>query len=311
MQTFNLSFKTVGLRYIEDLAVRTSKKASVADARCSLNMILKAVPELHTQMIDRQLLKKFIRARKDQGCKPTTINSNLRYLKAALRWGVDEELFSQVPVKIDRKIWLKEPKKRHRFLTLEERERLLSISKRDWRLHAVVKVALFTGCRSDELIHLQIKNIDFEEHSISIECKPEFEWEPKNWGERVVPVPPELTEWLRKDHIPRLRWAEPDDFVLQHKPDVPGPPEVRKWTSQVYKHLRNKVFNPAGIDPSLKLTHLIRATYVTDLLQHCSVETARVIMGHSAAITTIGYASALESHKRDAIRKVFSAGALL
>jgi site-specific recombinase XerD len=134
--------------------------------------------------------------------------------------------------------------------------------------------------------------------------RSEFGWEPKNWSERVLPVPEALTEWFRLKHLPRLTWAEPDDFLLQHLVDVPGAPVVRRWSHQFYKHLR-KVFDRAGIDPSLKLTHLIRASYVTDLLQHASVETVRQIVGHSAAITTIGYASALEEHKRDAIRKAF------
>lgn len=310
MQTFKHSLKEVGQLYIDDLALRTSKKSSVADARCSLQQLLRAVPELETEMIDRKLLRKFIRARRAQGIQPTTINSNLRYLKAALRWGKEEELYPQVPVKIGAKIWLKEPKKRHRFLTMDERGRILQAAKRDWRLLAIIKVAMFTGCRADELIHLQIKDVDFEGHSIHIACKPEFNWEPKNWGERVLPVPPELTEWLQAKHLPRLTWAEPDDFLLPHKPDVPGPPIVRRWSHQFYTHLRNKVFDPAGIDRRLKMTHLLRATYITDLLQHASVETVRQIVGHSAAITTIGYASALEEHKVDAIRKVFAAGAV-
>jgi site-specific recombinase XerD len=88
-----------------------------------------------------------------------------------------------------------------------------------------------------------------------------------------------------------------------------GAPVVRRWSHQIYKHLR-RVFDRAGIDPSLKLTHLIRATYITDMLQVASIETVRQIVGHSAAVTTIGYASALDEHKRDAVRKVFAAGAV-
>lgn len=147
---------------------------------------------------------------------------------------------------------------------------------------------MFTGCRVDELVHLQIRDVDFDNQSIHITCKPEFNWEPKNWGERVLPVPVEFLDWLRDDHLPRLTWAEPQDLILQGKPDVPGPPEVRKWTTVLFGHLRRKVFDPAGIDPSLKLTHLLRATYITDLLQVASVETTRQIVGHSAAVTTIG-----------------------
>ncbi len=309
MENLKHSLKEIGQLYIEDLALRTTKKTSVADAQCSLRQFLRAVPELNTQMVDRQTLREFVRVRRSEGVAPATINKNMRFCKAALRWGREEGLYADLPVKITRKLILKEPKKRQRFLTLEDRGRILEAARWDWRILAVVKVALATGCRGDELIFLQLKNVDFENHSIHIACKPEFDWEPKNWGERVLPVPEALTEWLREKHLPRLIWAEPDDFLLPHLFRRAGAPVVRRWSHQMYKHLR-KVFDRAGIDPSLKLTHLIRSTYITDLLNHASVETVRQIVGHSAAVTTIGYASALEEHKRDAIRKVFAAGAV-
>lgn len=309
MQKTNLSLKQIGQQYIEDLALRTTKKPSIADAECSLRQFLRVVPVLETQMIDRQTLRDFIRERRAEGRSPNTINSNMRFLKAALRWGKAEGLLCEVPIKFSANLWLKEPKKRQRFLTLEQRGRILEAARFDWRILAVVKVALASGCRGDELIYMQIRDVDFEDHSIHIRCKPEFGWEPKNWGERVLPVPEDLTEWLRLKHLPRLIWASPDDFLLQHLYETPGAPVVRRWSHQLYKHLR-RVFDRAGIDPSLKLTHLIRATYITDMLQVASIETVRQIVGHSAAVTTIGYASALDEHKRDAVRKVFAAGAV-
>jgi integrase len=127
----------------------------------------------------------------------------------------------------------------------------------------------------------------------------------RDWGERALPIPEEFTQWLRERHIPKMTWAEPEDFSLPHKPDAPDPPKVRRWSHQMFYQLRLSVFNPAGIDPTLKLTHLLRACYVTDLLQHASVETTRQIVGHSAAVATMGYSSATDEHKRDAIGKMF------
>ena len=307
MQTKPYSFEEIGMDYISDIEMRSTKRNSSLGAMTCLRQFLRLVPDLRDQPMNKARYKAFVKARKVE-VKASTVNSNLRFMKAALRYGLEEGLLTELPFKLDKKLWLKEPQKRHRFLTHEERKRLLDVSRCDWRLHAVIKTALYTGCRADELRYLQIRDIDFNNHSVSVCCKPEFNWEPKNWGERVLPVPEEFTKWLHDVHIPKLRWAAPEDFLLPHKVDVPGPPEVRRWTHQLFSHLRNKVFTPAGIDPTLKMTHLIRATYVTDILQVASIETARQIVGHSAAVTTIGYASALDSHKVDAVRKVFSSG---
>ena len=299
-----ISFRAISEEYIEDLLIRTSKKKSHEAARACLRAFLRCTPELRVKMIDKELLRAFKKARA-KDVMASTINGNLRFLKTVLRYAVNEDLITELPFKMGIGFFLKEPQKRHRFLDDEQRQALLREAEKDWRLLAVIKTSFYTGCRADELRFLQIRDVDFDNHTIHITIKPEYDWAPKNWGERVLPVPEEFTRWLKEEHIPKMRWAEPEDFLLPGKPDVPGPPEVRRWTHQLYYQLRENVFNPAGIDPTLKLPHLLRATYVTDLLQHASVETVRQIVGHSAAVTTMGYASATDAHKREAIGKMF------
>lgn len=112
MDSINVvSFESLGHRYIEDLELRTTKKASVADAQCALRQFVRCVPELSVNMIDRASLRTFIKTRRAEGVMATTINGNLRFCKAALRFGRAEGVFRDLPVEIGKKTWLKEPKK--------------------------------------------------------------------------------------------------------------------------------------------------------------------------------------------------------
>jgi integrase len=57
-------------------------------------------------------------------------------------------------------------------------------------------IALYTGMRRGEVTHLDWEEIDLSEKTIHIH--PKERWHPKNFKDRVIPIPDALIAYLRK-----------------------------------------------------------------------------------------------------------------
>jgi integrase len=62
----------------------------------------------------------------------------------------------------------------------------------------VIKFLLCSGFRDQEATFVEWRDIDFRNNVVRVTAKPRWGFTPKNWEERVVPVPANLMECLRK-----------------------------------------------------------------------------------------------------------------
>ena len=149
---------------------------------------------------------------------------------------------------------------------------------------------LLTGLREQELCHLtwadvELGNLDITTLRVSGEGKQGFS--PKDYEERVIPIPRELAELLEK--LPR-RWP------------VVFPTKTGRPKTHLLRRLKE-------IAEAAKVTgatlHKFRHTYATRLLESGSdIVTVQKLMGHSDIETTRQYLNPDEELKRSGVSKL-------
>lgn len=139
----------------------------------------------------KQQLKETSGSARCEKRSPATVNRYLAYLSAVYKRAVQEyQWVSDNPVKKVAKE--REPRGRTRFLSDDERERLLAACKaEDEMLYELVVTALATGARAGELLSLQWQDIDFEKGFALLHNT-------KNGETRSIPIMGHTADLLRK-----------------------------------------------------------------------------------------------------------------
>lgn len=109
---------------------------------------------LNISEIDRVVLRNVRDAKMAEGVKPRTVNAYLQQIRIVLRAACDWGWLDKVP-KFN---MLEEPKRRERWLTAEEKERLFE--ELPDHLIPIVRFALATGLRMSNVTQLQWRQID-------------------------------------------------------------------------------------------------------------------------------------------------------
>jgi len=170
-----------------------SKKRSVKAAESSARRLLLHLGDVPVSRLDQRSVDEFVRFRLSKKLRPKTVNNDLIVLRAALNHAVKASLIEALPFRVTLVRGLK--RKVVKPLSAQELERVLDMA--SGRIHGILLVAMYTGFRTSEILHLQWRDIDWEVRSIQITTKPGV-WSSKNHQERSVFVPPTLIEWLAK-----------------------------------------------------------------------------------------------------------------
>lgn len=130
----------------------------------------------------RQVVRELERADKS----PATINRYLSHFRTFLAWCLADKISILDPKDITWP-WRKEYAGRIRWLTFEEEDRLLELLPD--HTAKLVKVALATGCRREELMGAKLDQVDGDVFHI---------WKSKNQGQRSIPITQETAQMLRE-----------------------------------------------------------------------------------------------------------------
>jgi integrase/recombinase XerD len=240
-----------------------------------------------------------IKARRQTGVKDLSVNNDLRVLKAMLRWAQAEGLIAQLPVRI--KMLRCVSRRTIDVFTPTEVDRVLAVAQE--RVRLLLALAASTALRLDELLHLQWHNIDLRELRIDVTAKQyrrrgrggleiESYWSPKSHAERSIFITPEIADELRRFRMSQRRSGD-TDWIFQ------GRRVGERWISPL-KAIR-EAFENAGIYEKGKLTHAIRHTVATRMLQQgVDLETVRDVLGHADVTTTARYLHVVDERKRAA-----------
>jgi integrase/recombinase XerD len=287
-----ISLKSLLDSYLARLRVYAKRK-SVGNAESAARQILSRFGDPAIQSMTQQNLDQFISDRRREGVVDKTINGDLIILRAALNHGVSLGRIEKLPVKVK---LLKVAKRRiSRTLSRDDIKRLLDCSA--GRIHGVLLIAACTGFRTDEILHLQWRDVGWDDGSLRITTKPGV-WSSKNHQERSVFVSEALVAWLRDYRSKSARGGD-GDWIFSTRNGTP------MTIHNVCRAVR-KVFERAEVyEKGTSTIHRIRHTVACTLLSNgTDLETVRDWLGHADVSTTSIYLHTTDQRKKEAARRL-------
>jgi integrase/recombinase XerD len=153
---------------------------------------------------------------------------------------------------------------------------------------AIFATLLLSGIRKRELYFLAWPDLDLVAGTLRVTGEGKEGFSPKDYEERVIPIPPDLVEILKK--LPRRsRWV----FCSSNGTNL----------SHLLRKLKSIADRVGATNATL---HKFRHTYATRLLESgCDIVTVQHLMGHSDIETTRQYLSPNDDLKRKAADRLF------
>lgn len=212
---------------------------------------------------------------------PTTCNINLTTLKSIFNIGIKFGWCVHNPVKGIKKISI--PQKERLSLNDKEIEKLLKEVKTDTVMKNIILFGLYTGCRLNEILNFQWKDIDLKEKVIHIRNKEDFKT--KTGKTRLIPFGGKLYTVISK-------MMQVDKNVIKfHSPDAYlfSKPDNRKYSDSYTTHRFKHYIRKAGL-PEKYHFHCLRHTFITNCIKNgINVNYVQALAGHSELNTTLGY----------------------
>lgn len=177
-----------------------------------------------------------------------------------------------------------------------------------------LKFLLASGFRDQEAQHVSWRDLDFRHSQVRVTAKPLWGFRPKNWEERVVPLPSPLIEQLRR--LKDLRNGLPAQLVFPNKrgnPDSENDVIVKRVAHRAKLNCGQCVTkhgNKCAEGPYCQhfFLHKFRHTFATEHLRHgVDIRTLQSWMGHRDIKSTMVYLKGVQS--KDILAKV-NAGSL-
>ncbi len=277
-------FKEMMKKYMREHS--ETKKVSTERDRSSLTHLEPFFGKNIISAITPNLINQYKTRRRSEGASPSTINRELALMKHAFSLAVREwEWIRENPVK---KISMeKENPSRDRWLSLEEEERLLAASPQ-W-LKEIITFAIETGCRREEMLSLEWKDIDLFKRCLNVLAG-------KTGNRRVIPLTKKALEVLKGSEKARSK-VRPikGGFVFTH-------PLGQKVNIHTLRTAFERALEKAEIDGFR--FHDLRHTFASRLAQSgTDPYTIQKLMGHKSFLTTQRYAH----HYSESLRKGITA----
>lgn len=250
---------------------RDKAPKSYISARCSANALIARLGETPLAAITYQIVDDYVTARKAEGRRSRTLILELRCLRQALLHAVDSGALlasPKLPSIADR------DRQPHRFLTVEESERLLEALRpfdeqphkvtrgkppiqRDSLTYLAVLMALNLGLRLNEILSRGWEDLRWSlgpYGALVICAKPEIGFQVKVRRDRTVPLTPELHTEL---HTLHQRLDRPSRGWIFPSPADPESPR------REFHHALKRACVRAGLPPIHP--HGLRHTWATRL----------------------------------------------
>ncbi len=216
--------------------------------------------------------------------KPSSVNTNIRPLKAMYNWFVNQEYLDRNP--FDRVGAVDEPQHIQAFLTYEEMYKIIDFAK-NVEDKLIMLMLLTMGLRRSELTNIRLE--DITETHIKITGKGD--------KQRILAIPQDVKEYLD-------RWLK----IREKKYKETGLPYLfiskgrTQYAGNSIRMKLKRIMERAGF-PEERIseihTHSLRHTFTANLFdRNGDIYIAQQLLGHSSINTTKRYAH-LRSHILD------------
>jgi site-specific recombinase XerD len=233
-----------------------------------------------------------IRGQSASTMKKRTQNYHLIALRMFLKWMLKRDIKSLAPDKIE---LAKTSSRQIDHIDIKEVHRMLEVSKKNPRNHAIMELLFSTGLRVSELCSLN-RDLDITKDEFTIRGK----------GEKLRIV--FLSEEARKSLAEYLNNRTDMDEALftQQGPRVVKLEEQNvslRLTPRSVERIVKRIAIEAGI--SKRVTpHTIRHSFATDLLRNgADIRSVQMMLGHSNIATTQIYTHVTNKQLRDVHKK--------
>jgi integrase len=215
----------------------------------------------------------YVTLRRGENAKDSTINAELRILRAALNFDGGSQ-GSKVKL-------LREQRLLPTILEPGQEDRLFSACA-ILRAQLAMRFALYAGLRHEEIKHLRWMDVSFNERMIYV--APHDGWSPKNHTERAVPLSEKL--------VNSLSWGE--DGIRAAL--IIGSGDLYVPVAQAFRACGvSSRADRAGL-------HMLRRTFASRMLANgADINTVRELMGHADLATTQRYLVSSLPQKRAAV----------
>lgn len=228
----------------------------------------------------------------------TSANSYIKTIRPIFSWAIRREKMIANP--FDNLPLFKVADPEVRAFDQNEVRAILAAARKDmWR--ARILAAVTSGLRRGEVLNLTLNDIDFEGQTITVRPKKDteftWEWMPKDYEIRTVPLSPRLNNLLVSSVIPNLPAGQLYPMLT----------EKRYWTlrqriGRLTERVRvcpdenfskpfRRILNRAQIRDGC--FHDLRRTAVTAWSKSLPYQEVQRLAGHSDIATTLKYYSAL------------------
>jgi len=290
------SLRTCAKEFIANSITLGKKKATIDAYTRATNSLVAQFPNKTIDDIDkRDMLAHLSHLRmtlkkRGEGDSQFTLRNRLRNLRVFFSaFGVTNPLQMRE---------VKKPvKKRPTRYSIEMINKMLESAEEDQK--DLIHFFLETGFRDEETAYAKWTDIDFEQHSINVHPKPEYNWTPKDGEAREQDIV------LQDRFIKRMKARQkrhPGSILI-------FPTETNRPNMHLIKIVQ-RVAKKAGIIDKRITLHAFRRTFGTMVAKEYGIEQARIWLGHSDIETTQRYIAADEmttEHSRKMVKKMFAA----
>jgi len=224
----------------------------------------------------------------------STTNIDIRTCKAIFNLALKWKWISNSPAK--EVSLLKVAQKEILSFSNNELEIIFNSSK-NHNIKNVIEFALFTGCRLNEILNVQFKDINLIEGIITINNKPDFKT--KNGRVRKLPISQKLNNLLQsilnnEGNIFNL--YNPEQYLFTKK----GVKYNKDYVTKSFKKILRKSNLPEKFH-----FHCLRHTFITNLIKkNVNINYVKELAGHADISTTMNYIHIVTDDLRAAVNLI-------
>lgn len=216
--------------------------------------------------LTQDIVQEYVADMTESGKATATVKRRISSLRSYCRWMVSKGLLTNNPIR-----WVTTPKRRRTLPNTVEKAAIDTVVSWGGMTGAFVSAAYDTGMRLQEILDLDTKDMDFQQHTIRVRGK--------GGKERTVYFTQTTADYFK---------------------GVSGRP-FASWTQVDARNAVARAFRPLGRRCT---PHTLRHTFATEMVAHgCDLETLKRLLGHENIETTARYLNMPTAHLKEMYNK--------